>query len=260
MTKKVVIFFVAVLVAVTAFSKEQTTVRTFMPATSTVDDFEVLIQKEISNIKQSDSYDYFLAFSALRNDDLSICKSDTCREYLTEDLAYLRYQNEGGCNKITNRDLSNTCSAIKSGNCSSLTGWRASYCKAFLDEDVNLLTKIRNQHGGKGDVKSRVLFNLGIYKGFKHYSPVACERFISQISFKSPDTLLFEQFACQILFSFDEKSAIENSLRDLAVAHLSYVKKDTTLCSRIKYPRLKTACEKSSVKNFDEYWRSDLTK
>ena len=194
MQKKVVIFFVFALVSFTVFSQEKTTIKTFTPTVSETDNFEALMKQEISNIKQSDSYDYFLAFSALRNNDLSICESDTCRKYVTEDLAYLRYETEGGCGKIIEPDLASTCGAIDSGNCSGLTGWKKNYCTAFLNEDVNSLTKIRRQRGSKGDVKSRVLFNLGIYKGFKLFSPLACEGYIGQISLNSPDTLLFEQF------------------------------------------------------------------
>jgi len=255
MVKKWLMLSIFVLFSSSVFSQEKFKVLPFIPQNQLKErELERRIELEMESIRNSGYFTSIQKSLALRKEDLSLCESDEeCKEDV-QNLLPVRYFAEGRCEEIKNSLERELCYALKSNNCNSLSGWKKDFCKGIVTKDVDLLSKVSRSPDlikeiGISMTKEDILEMLGIYYGFKYYSPVSCET-----GFGGRKDLLEKKMICQIIFSSDSEEAVEKILRDLALFSISRKENDRDICDFIKNKDIKDKCLNPSIKSIREFW------
>lgn len=238
--KKFLMIFILVLIPSILFSEDESRITTFFPNPnpSPQDKLEIKINKEKNVIKNSRHMLGLLPYVAVREGDLSLCPTEECKNK-AKSLLEIRYLGEGRCDEIKDKTTQELCRALKSNDCNRLSGWLADYCKAMINQDVNLMVRIVNKNVSARDRldKDKQSRFLGIYLGYRYYSPLPCERYL-----KNANLPLADQICCRLLLSPDIDKEMDNILRDLALFELSRTERKSDLCNLIKNPSIKRAC------------------
>lgn len=250
MLKKYLLLSIFILFSSMVFSQEQGKILPFMPTSSQQNKLKRKIEKEKSAIRNSGYFTPLQTYLAVREEDLSVCNSKSCRED-AQDLLTVRYLGEGRCEEVDEKEL---CYALKNNNCSSLSGWKRDSCKGLLDGNIDLLINTSNSPGFIRETGGRmsegdVLEILEVYAGFKYYSGVACERYL-----KDSRLPLSKRVSCSILFSSDPYRETENILEDLAIFELSREEVNSDICNSIKNREIKKACQDLTIKQLKDIW------
>lgn len=242
------------------FSQERSKVLPYMPISSGQEEFnfERKIQLEVNYIKNCGYFGYLLQYVALRQDDLSVCRTADCRQYVESDLLFIRYQAEGKCNKIKDLLSKKVCEAIELNNCNQFAESKKGYCTGILNDDIDSLVKtVAIDNRIEEEVaRAEVLHTLGIYWGFKHYNSVtACEKYMDQININNKSVPLVSQLACQILFYPDADRAFDEILRDIAIFSLSRKESRKDICEFIQNDKIKKACLSPDFKDLRDIFK-----
>ena len=249
---KWIIFFLLVFLPVISFSQDEQKIRPFFPNVEKTSAFDIKIDREKKEAKTL-FLPWLLIYKAVRTEDLSVCQTEDCKNK-ARDLLQTRYMGEGRCEKLISKSEQELCKAMKSNECRKLSDVKGDLCQAILDEDVDRMVELMNQaalsqktSGIKKTNKDKRSKYQGILSGFKHYSPVACERHLNNTNLP-----LLDKLSCDILFSADVDKEIDDLLTDLAFLNLSYKEGDRNLCNRIKNAIIKKTCTTSRKKNISE--------
>lgn len=233
-----------------ALAQQKQTILPYKPAGANEDDaLEKKIKEEIDKIKNSGYYQGLLKFVALRAGSPSLCNIPD----KVEDMLPMRYFAEGRCSEMKNAGNKQVCEALVSNECDQLSDWSKSHCVGLQEGDVDLLIKVQNHFENKQpDARAKVLKDLGIYRGFKYYSVVACERYMQDIKINNRTAPLCDQLSCQILFSPNVDTALAEIMRYLAILIISKNKGDSDMCQVINNSKIKEACLSPSIKTYED--------
>src|SRR4030042_3888505 len=169
----ILIFFL--LLSAQVFSQEQDEI----PSVKTPEEF---LQAQIdfgTRVLEKGGYlVVFQGYDAVRKEDLSLCPDELSRK-MASDLLMLRYSGENRCKDIQNQEARGLCELVNAGSCDSADGWRRDFCQALEKSDDKALREVIDNKetsndgvlGFSADDKS-VLLGLGVYHGFKYYSPI----------------------------------------------------------------------------------------
>jgi hypothetical protein len=169
-------------------------------------------------------------------------------------LLAIRYTGEGRCKDIKDPALQQLCNAVNSNNCSSLSGDKRNFCQSFVAEDAKALAEsagsleIAKSLGFPVRAQEAALM-LGIYNGFKHYSGMACEKYINQQRLP-----LSKKVACKIIFSSNPDKDIDDLSTDLSLFFISRQDSQPQLCDSIVNSSVRDACNNSSIKDLRDIW------
>lgn len=251
--KKTLFIISLILIASVAFSQQDDNIITFRPNSPQQSELEKKIMIAMDDLKNSGYFSHLLIYFALRKEDLSLCPSNHCQSFLRDDLMHMRYEGEGRCAEINDAFHRELCVALKSDNCAQLSGWKRDYCQGMIDGDVDALLRIRQEQDkgvSKEDSRNSALLEMGIFWGYRHYSPLACERYI-----KNSSLSLNHKLCCGILFSQDATKTMADLVRDLAIFNLSHQEGNTSLCDSINNDEIKKACLNTRLKSLGEILR-----
>lgn len=258
--KTLAVCFSAFFIFISAiFAEEEKSIFTYHPKQKVnTENSERKLQQEINNIKSSGFYSDLLKYKAVRDDNPDLCPDSSCQNEVRETLLPIRYMAEKRCEEIKgNTFKKEICSAIIKEDCNSLDEpWKKDYCRNFLEgkvvelESIAIAKKLEKPKYAK----TFILYDLGIYSGFKYYSPLACERYISQISTGDRALTLADKLCCQILFSSDADRIMEDILKDLAYFNLSRKENNMSHCNNIKNPRIKQVCFNPKTEKLENAW------
>jgi len=197
----------------------------------------------------------FQLYRAIRDENVSACPNDECKR-LASNIILLRYGGENRCKDIKNPMLQELCVAVNASRCEDLKDWRKGFCDATLKNNPDALAQSSNNPELSKIVDLPFLFNkdtvsvgLGIYYGYKHYSPLACERFL-----KDTKLPLRWKLSCKFIFSQDFEKDKDELLTDLSLFILSRIEAKPALCGRIKNGLVKDACLDATIKDLSEVW------
>jgi len=257
MLKKLLFLFLF-LIPLISFPQEEITLVPYQPkefdGSKIV--FEKKVKHEIEKYKNGPYFQTLLAYFAVRDENLSLCKGDeVCLQVATEDFLPLRYLAEGRCDEIKHEswDDKNICKAIKTNSCNAMSGWKKDLCNGFMREDSDLLAKATTSSGFRMETgktlnkKEAEESLLAIYLGYKYYSILPCERFLK-------DDLLSERLACDVLFSSMESKLFEELTRDMALFNISKDTGDSEICALIKNKKVRNKCLDKKVKSLGDIW------
>jgi len=238
------IFVMAMLFMPVVFADGQVIIP-MRPATrkDSLDD-KIAAKKE--EIKRSGYLDSLRPYLSVRQDDLTVCMNENCRD-TAKQLLSVRYIAEGRCNEV-GREFESLCKALKENKCDALSGGDKNFCVGLKEGSIEALLRAgsapeytRISHYKMDRAKAGLI--LGIYGGFKNYSEVACDRFMQDASFSLPS-----QLACKMFFCSDPDEALEGVAQDLAI--FNYARKDKVLCGRIKNSKIRKMCGDSQCGEF----------
>lgn len=243
---KVFLLVVCLCIPILAFSEKEETLIPYISQSDSTD-VEAKIEQEIVLFKGKYS-DYFTRYEVLRKGDISLCGGNNGCEKIVEGDLISRYWAEGRCAEIKHLESREICEGIKGNNCSKLSGWKAQFCKAFLENDINELTRVVDSAEFKNNVRSnlssieqtqQVQRKLAIFSGFKQRSPLPCQSILASSAFS-----LVDRMVCPYVFSSDSnnKDAI---FRDFAILALAKKENTTQYCDLIKMELIKQECLKN---------------
>lgn len=242
--------------ALLGFSQD---VSAFRPSFQHISEEEVELQATakdmVKQLKDGNWFDFMYACQAVRENDLSACDRAKDPEKCingTKDLLEIRGVADGSCKNLKEFP-EDVCFASSEGNCSSLTGDKASICSAINKRNDDLLYKA-GRRILELDSLSEATDLLNLYYGFKHYSESACDRFKSSLKGGSYD----KKMACKVLFGpKDPQETIDNTILDLAyLQYVKEVKNDLSVCEIIKDSTIRKACENPKVKNIVTFFQT----
>lgn len=247
--------FIFVLFALTIYSQEKSDVSLFRPQTKDLQQYELErdIEVEKNEIKNSGFFSSLRQYLALKNEDLSLCSSRSCREE-AQNLLSIRYLAEGRCGEIRSALNKRICAALKSNDTQNLSGPEKDFYEGLLNGDSKAMlkaattAKFRRDAGNKMG-KDDILEILGVYHGFKYYSSVACERHL-----RDKRQPLSKRISCQIIFSQDSERVIEGILNGLALFNLAKKQTRPDLCNLINNTEIKGACLNPGIKRLEDFW------
>lgn len=206
------------------------------------------IRKEVDGLKNSNYFETFQVYKAVREGDSSICSSKDSK-IKAEDLLRLRYLGEGRCNRLKDTMFNNFCNALSKNDCKTMqSDDERNVCTAILNKDFALydtstmsLSKTRKSVDMRGDPD--IVFSL--FWGFRNYNYMACQRFLDDK--KLP---LSKSISCRIIFLKEE----DKILKDIAFFNISKKKNNASICNMIKIKQIKDACLNPKIKSFDDIW------
>lgn len=236
--KKAFLLLFFLCMPILLFSEEETIVPYISQSDST--DVEAKIEQEMVLFKGRYS-DYFSRYEVLKKGDISLCAGDNQCAKIVEGDIISRYWAEGRCDELEGQMDREICEGLKGNNCSKLPGWKAQFCKAFLENDISELMRVVETAEFRNEVlrnlpsKEDMQRKLAIFLGFKYHSPSAC-----QSNLASSDSLV-DKIVCLYVFSSD--SNIKDTIfRDFAILALAKKENDTKYCDLIKIDFIKREC------------------
>lgn len=199
---------------------------------------------------------HLVAFRAFKQNNTAVCdtsdNSEECWDYVKY-FVFIKALAEGQCDKInsTYSPFIDVCNALKTGRCSSLSGYKNSFCQGLLNADEKLIIAAFNDVDfpicitKRRDEKARDL--LRDYSGFKVKSYSSCNKF------SAANDSLVDMATCDMLFG---KQSFEKNL-DAVARDLLFVlkakesgKKDS--CSMVSDENIKKVCNDDTVSSFDD--------
>ncbi|MEI8348845.1 MAG: hypothetical protein WCI77_01710 [Candidatus Omnitrophota bacterium] len=244
-----------VIVSLSAFAEDKPTMTPLYGSDISDKELEQKIQFSKDVLKGSGYLETFQLYRAIRDENVSLCPNDECKR-LASNIILLRYGGENRCKDIKNNTLQELCVAVNASRCEELKDWRKGFCEATLKNNPDALVQSSNNPELSKIVDLPFLFNkdtvsvgLGIYYGYKHYSSLACERYL-----KDTKLPLRWKLSCKLIFSQDFEKDKDELLTDLSLFVLSRIETKPALCNRVKNNFVKDACLNANVKDLSEVW------
>lgn len=206
-------------------------------------------------IKKIEKGAHLVAFRAFKQNDTAICdssdNSNKCWSYV-KSFVFVKALAEGKCDNINPvySSFTDVCNALKTKNCSSLSGYKNSFCQGLLNNDGKLLVKAFSDTEFPSYIEernARANNLLRDYSGFKNKTYSGCNKL------SATSGSLVDMATCDMLFG---SQSFEKKL-DIIAQDLLYVlkaketgKKDS--CEMVNDGNIKKICNDDSVSSFDD--------
>ncbi|MFH1875881.1 MAG: hypothetical protein ABH865_03225 [Candidatus Omnitrophota bacterium] len=249
-----VVFIVVTVSFSVADAQENSNTPSFLPGKNSDDSFQRKIAFAKDVLQKAGYLEILEVYRAVREEDTSRCASPQAVT-LANDLLALRYAGENRCGSIKNVLFRQMCEAANADSCDA-AGPLKNFCSGVRASDpVRLMRELSGGEFLKAlgvqlpITENTVLFGLSIYYGFKHYSPVACERFLNDARLP-----LSSKVSCQLLFAQDFNSQYDSLVNDLALFMVSRLAPQEGACEQIQNGRVKKACLNKAIKDLGDIW------
>ena len=251
----IIIVFFLVTISFSLSAQEAKTLTPLILQGNDDDFFEKKVAFGRDVLVNSGYLETFAIFQAVADEDSSLCNYDGSRK-IAKHLLALRYAGENRCSEIDDKLFRKLCLAVNSGDCQKLSGWRRSFCEIALKGEAEALADYLAKHDIFKDLilpipisTDSLLVALGVYNGYKHYSSLACERFL-----KEADVSLSWRLSCRMIFSQDFNKDQESLLRDLSLFILDREVDEPGLCGQMENKFIQGACFDKTHKTLSDVW------